>query len=178
MAIIKGLSLKTIRALKGTITFRAYKGMITASAHMKKIGPNRSPRVTIGMNRFKIANFYLKRLSAEVVNAWKDYVTGTDWTWKDAFISKFMKAWAENNAQPIVITEMSFTWNGANAHLAFHIAEWYYGEDFGFGTDGYGTCPYGTPTDLTVDQPNEITPEYRFGFYPELRRATLTEKEE
>lgn len=178
MAIVKGVSLATIRALKGTITFRACKGMITASAHMRPIGKNRSPRVTIMNNRYKVACFYLKKLSAEVIGVWKDYVIGSDWTWKDAFISAFLKAWSNNNAPPVVITEMSFTWDGADAHLAFQIAEWYYGEDFGYGTDGYGTCPYGTPTDLTVDQPTDITPEYRFGFYPELTRAVLQDKDE
>lgn len=165
MAVVKGLSLEAIRSLKGSITFSTWKNLIVAKKHMRKIGPKRSPAVTIMNNRYKVACYYLKVLSAEVIDLFKEYTNGTDWTWKDAFISAFLRAWAENNAPPIVTTELAFSWGSPIAQLDFTFADWYYGFDFGYGVDGYGTCPYGTPTILTENQPHEIIPKYLFRYY-------------
>jgi len=164
MAIVKGLSLDAIRSLKGTITFSSWKGKLIAKKKMGPIGPNRSPAVTIMNNRYRVACYYLKTLTDEIIDLLKEYTDGTDWTWKDAFISIFLRAWAESNSPPIVNTTLIFSWGSPIAKLQFAFADWYYGSDFGYGTDGYGRCPYGTPADLTENQPHAIDAEYLIGY--------------
>lgn len=178
MAVVTGVSLATIRSLKGLVTFKAVNGRIIVSQHMPPLGPPKSLKVQVNTARFRIACLYLKTLSKQIVDLWRERANESQWTWKDIFISTFMKQWSSNNAPPQVVTSQSQSFDGDETRLNFTFADWYYGDHFGYGTDGYGTCPYGTPTDLTENQPHAITPRYQFGFYPPLPAPTFKPKED
>lgn len=174
MAIVKGLSLEAVRTLGKAVTFSTWKGLQIAKAKVGKRGPATSLKHIYTNTRFKIANFQMHQLETSVIDLWKEYVVGTDWTWKDAFISAFLRHWGEFNCPPQVITALTFSWGSPIAQLAFKIATYYLPDPNGYSNDAYGLTPFGAPEFFLDNQPFKLYQCYEFSYSAPLPDAYTT----
>ncbi len=170
MAVVKGISLNTINSLKDEITFVAWKGLLVARKKRTKGWNNRPPAVLAWNERMKICNKVLKLFKPSIVDAYKYWANGSDFTWKDQYTSQFLGRWKTEGQMPMVVTSLTHTLIGGTLTLTFTFAAQKAVEGEGYGTLPYGSSPWGSIPDLYTDEGSKTPLKYEFAFGPPLSR--------
>lgn len=133
MAIVDKITGEKIEKLRGTIDFYLLRGITpVARAWPKKPTPPYTPLQAEAMAVFRIAQSSKKRLSADMLEAWRKISVGKRPAWGDTFTRLIMEYWRKYECicpiaidYKIVETELKFSveWTGLRLYLEEGIPE-------------------------------------------------------
>ncbi len=133
MAIVDKISGEKIEKLRGRVDFYLLRGILpVARAWPKKPKPPYTPLQAEAMAVFKIAQESKKRISDNMLEAWRKGSVGKKEAWGDTFTRLIMEYWKKNRCiAPIALdysikeTELEFwvEWTGLRVYLDKTIPE-------------------------------------------------------
>ncbi len=87
-----------------------------------------------------------------VRDAYKYYVQGTSYTWKDVAVREIMSIWHRTGQTPITVRH--FDWEYAAGVLTIHVRfnPIHTDEGAGYGFTGWGISPWGSPAEFLTDE--------------------------
>ena len=133
MAKVNKITGETIEQLRGNVDFYMLRGITpVARAWPKKPKPPYTPLQAEAMAVFRIAQSSKKRISADMLEAWRRISVGKRPAWGDTFTRLIMEYWKKHGViAPIAIdykiveTELKFSveWTGLRLYLEEGIPE-------------------------------------------------------
>lgn len=168
MALVKGLSLAALQLLGTEITFQTWKGKPYARQRQRKTGTPRDIRTKQQNRMFQLATLCYRSIRQSVADAYVYWTATSYWTRRDKIYSQVMRVLHAEHQSPLMFSEFSAAWEGANLRITYSTLPARTTTDWGFGTIAYGRSPYGHPAAMATDAGYALAPIFALGYAPPI----------